>query len=333
MSRTAPGIAQEWPRLRLDDWTETRTALHLWSQIVGKIRMSRTPLINHWWAVTLYVTPRGLSTSGIDCPQGMFDIEFDFVEHGLTVRGSDGSIRGFELTTMSVADFYTRIVENLAALGVETAIQTRPNEVEEALDFTEDHQVRPYDSRAANLFWRQLLQAHRGFVQFRAHFTGKVSPVHFFWGGFDLACTRFSGKPAPKHAGGAPNCGDWVMVEGYSHELSSCGFWPGGGEEGAFYSYAYPEPEGYAEAAVMPTEAYYSKDFRQFLLPYERVRTSGDPDLALSEFLHSTYDAAADCGKWDREALETDPQRWATERSRTRRTGLTPPASPSPEPR
>ena len=213
------------------------------------------------------------------------------------------------------AAYFDQGAETLAALarlGIEAGISARPNEVDPAIPFTEDHQHASYDPQAAHLFWRQLVQAHRVINEFRAYFIGKVSPVHVFWGSFDMACTRFSGRPAPEHPGGAPNCGDWVMVEGYSHELSSCGFWPGGGEEGAFYAYAYPEPVGFAEYPVGPEAAFYSPQFRQFLLPYEAVRTSPHPDLALLEFLQSTYAAAADLAGWDRSQLEADPQRWRT---------------------
>lgn len=300
-----------WPSLRVADWTATRDTLHMWTQIVGKIRLGRMPLINHWWGVTLYVTARGLSTSAIPYDGRIFDIEFDFVDHELVVRSSDGGRRTVALRPRSVADFHAETLQALAELGITVQIQGRPNEVEEAIPFAEDHQHASYDARAANLFWQQLVQADRVIREFRAHFVGKVSPVHFFWGALDLACTRFSGRPAPPHPGGAPNCGDWVMVEGYSRELSSCGFWPGGGEEGAFYAYAYPEPDGFADYTVGPSGAFYSTGFRQFLLPYEAVRTAPDPDRALSEFLHTTYEAAAELGGWDRAALEDDPGRWA----------------------
>jgi hypothetical protein len=209
-----------------------------------------------------------------------------------------------------VADFYRETMRALSELGIETKIQASPNEVEAAIPFDEDQRHASYDPRAAQLFWRQLLQANRVLGEFRSYFVGKVSPVHFFWGAMDLACTRFSGRVAPPYSGSAPNCGDWVMVEGYSRELSSCGFWPGGGEEGAFYSYAYPEPDGFAGHPVTPADAFYSSDFSQFLLPYEAVRTAADPDRALAGFLHTTYEAAAEHGGWDRAALEEDPNRW-----------------------
>jgi hypothetical protein len=301
----------EWPRLRVDDWIPTRDTLHMWTQIVGKIRLAHAPLVNHWWQVTLYVTPRGLTTSAIPYRMGVFDLEFDFVDHRLLLRDSDGGVSGFALEAMPVADFYRRTMRMLDAHGIATRIQPQPNEVELAIPFADDYEHRAYDHRAAHLFWRQLLQAHRVFGEFRARFMGKVTPVHFFWGAMDLACTRFSGRSAPPHPGGAPHCGDWVMREGYSRELSSCGFWPGGGDEGAFYAYAYPEPEGFSGHPVEPADAYYSRDNGQFLLPYEAVRAAAQPDRALSDFLQTTYEAAAERGAWDRASLEDDPNRWA----------------------
>ncbi|WP_066902605.1 DUF5996 family protein [Mycolicibacterium houstonense] len=299
-----------WPSLRVSDWEPTRDTLHMWTQIVGKVRLTHSPLLNHWWQVTFYVSPRGLTTSSIPYGDRVFDMEFDFVDHVLAIRTSDGGSATVALTAKPVAEFYTETLSALRTLGIEAGISAAPNEVDPAIPFAEDHQHASYDPRAANLFWRQLIQAHRVIGEFRSHFIGKVSPVHFFWGSFDMACTRFSGRPAPTHPGGAPNCGDWVMVEGYSHELSSCGFWPGGGEEGAFYAYAYPEPEGFADYTVGPDAAFYSADFKQFLLPYEAVRTAPDPDRALLEFLQSSYAAAADLGGWDRASLEDDPRRW-----------------------
>jgi hypothetical protein len=286
----------------------------MWAQIVGKIRMAHAPLLNHWWQVTMYVSPRGLTTSTIPYGAEAFDIEFDFISHQLVIRASDGASRAIALKAMPVAQFYDRTMRALAELGLDTRISARPNEVDPAIPFAEDHEHNAYDPDAAYLFWRQLLQAARVIGKFRSYFVGKVSPVHFWWGAMDLACTRFSGRPAPPHPGGAPNCGDWVMVEGYSRELSSCGFWPGGGEEGAFYSYAYPEPDGFRDYPVGPAQAYFSDEFGQFLLPYEVVRTAPDPDRAVSQFLHTTYEAAAERGKWDRKALEDDPDRWSDHR-------------------
>jgi hypothetical protein len=298
----------------VEDWIATRDTLHMWTQIVGKVRLVHAPLLNHWWQVTLYVTPRGLTTSAVPYRFGAFDIEFDFVDHELRMRSSDRGTRTIALAPMPVAEFHARTLASLAELGIEAPISARPNEVETAIPFAEDHEHASYDADAAHLFWRQLLAADRVIGAFRSHFVGKVSPVHFFWGSLDLACTRFSGRPAPPHPGGAPNCPDWVMVEGYSHELSSCGFWPGGGEEGAFYAYAYPEPIGFADYPVAPDEAFYSSEYRQFLLPYEAVRTSSDPDRTLTAFLQTSYEAAAELADWDRQTLEADPHRWRDRR-------------------
>ncbi|MBA9001550.1 DUF5996 family protein [Thermomonospora cellulosilytica] len=308
VSRNGRG-ASAWPRLRVSDWTETRDTLHMWTQIVGKIRMAHTPPLNHWWHVTLYVGPRGLTTSAIPYGDGAFDIGFDFLDHQLRVRVSDGDVRRVALGPEPVARFYAEVMAVLEELGIPTRIRTRPNEVEQAIPFEEDHRHASYDPEAARLFWRQLLQAHRVLGRFRSGFVGKVSPVHFFWGSFDLACTRFSGRPAPPHPGGFPNCPDWVMTESYSHEVASCGFWPGGGEEGAFYAYAYPEPDGYADRPAGPAAAFYSPEYRQFLLPYEAVADAADPDRMLAEFLDATYASAAELGGWDRAALETGPRR------------------------
>ena len=303
-------IIQPWPRLRVADWAETRDTLHMWTQIVGKVRLAHAPLVNHWWQVTLYVSPRGLTTSAVPYRDGAFDVEFDFVDHVLVLRSSDGGTRHVALEAKPVARFHAETLRALEELGIDAPIQAHPNEVEPAIPFAEDDRHTSYDPAAAHLFWQQLLQAQRVMGEFRSHFVGKVSPVHFFWGAMDLACTRFSGRPAPPHPGGAPNCGDWVMVEGYSRELSSCGFWPGGGEEGAFYAYAYPEPDGFADHRVRPGEAHYSARNGQFLLPYEAVRTAGDPDGTLMHFLQDTYEAAAECGGWARASLEDDPGRW-----------------------
>lgn len=313
------GPPRAWPRLRVDDWTETRDTMHMWTQIVGKIRLSQAPLLNHWWQVTLYISPRGMTTGPIPHRGGLLDLELDFVEHQLRIRSSNGGERLVGLSSRPVADFYRETLGALEALGIEVTIDPRPNEVEPAIPFAEDHQNTTYDPDAAQLFWHQLVNADRVMGEFRSHFTGKVSPVHFFWGAMDLACTRFSGRAAPAHPGGAPNCGDWVMVEGYSQELSSAGFWPGGGEEGAFYAYAYPEPPGFAEYPIGPDAAYYSVDNGQFLLPYEAVAEAEDPDHYLAEFLHTTYRAAADLGGWDRQRLEDDPHRWQHHRVRAAR--------------
>ncbi|MDO0973900.1 DUF5996 family protein [Mycolicibacterium frederiksbergense] len=305
MSESAAG----WPALRVDDWEPTRQALHMWTQIIGKIRLAHAPLLNHWWQVPLYVSPRGLTTSAIPVDTRLFDVEFDFVDHALKVRVSDGGSGSISLRDLSVAQFHSEVLGLLARLGIEVQISAGPNEVDPAVPFVEDDRAA-YDADAVGKFWQQLIQADRVIGEFRSRFIGKVSPVHFFWGSFDLACSRFSGRPAPPHPGGAPNCGDWVMVEGYSHELTSCGFWPGGGDEGAFYAYAYPEPAGYAEFPGCPDGAFYDGKLRQYLLPYEAVRTANDPEQLVLDFLEFTYVAAADLAGWDRAALEADPKRW-----------------------
>jgi hypothetical protein len=304
-----------WPSLRLDDWAPTRDTIHMWMQIVGKIRLVHSPLINHWWQVALYVTPRGLTTSTIPYAAEAFDIEFDFIDHRLLIRSSTGATGAVALEPRSVADFYAETMRTLDRMGLATRIQSHANEVESAVPFAEDYEHASYDPNCAHTFWRQLLQANRVLGVFRSRFVGKVSPVHFYWGAMDLACTRFSGRDAPRHPGGAPNVGDWVMAEGYSHELSSCGFWPGGGEEGAFYAYAYPEPNGFADHRVGPAEAYYSAELGEYVLPYEVVRQAVDPDRMLLTFLQDTYEAAAVNADWDRGASEADPNRWSASRS------------------
>jgi hypothetical protein len=284
----------------------------MWVQIVGKIRMAHMPLLNHWWQVTLYVSPRGFTTGAVPYRGAVFDMEFDFIDQILAIRKSDGRQEAVPLAARPVAEFYAETLAALDRLDIETRIVGKPNEVEDpAIPFAEDYQHAEYDPDAACTFWRQLVQAHRVLTNFRAAFVGKVSPVQFFWGAMDLACTRFSGRPAPTHPGGAPNCPDWVMVEGYSRELSSCGFWPGGGKEGAFYSYAYPEPDGFSGHRVEPSTAYFSGEHGEFLLPYEAVRTADDPDRAVTRFLQTTSEAAAETGGWDRGALECDPGRLA----------------------
>jgi Family of unknown function (DUF5996) len=296
-----------WPALRVEDWIETRDTLHMWTQIVGKIRLAQMPMVNHWWQVTFYVTPRGLTTGSMPAGDRTFECEFDFCAHRLRITVQGGERREIALEPKTVAAFYAEVMGALSDLGLDVRIWPVPVEIERAIPFDKDTEHASYDADAAQLFWRQLVQADRVLTRFRSRYVGKTSPVHFFWGAMDLAVTRFSGRLAPHHPGGAPNCGDWVMVEGYSHELASCGFWPGGGAEGAFYAYAYPEPDGYAAAPIAPAEAFYSTDNRQFLLPYEFVRTAADPDATLLEFLHTTYEAAADLGGWDRAALEYIP--------------------------
>lgn len=293
-----------WPPLRYDDWADTAQTLHMWTQVVGKVRMMKSPPVNHSWHVVLYVTSRGLSTSPVPNAKGTFEIEFDFIDHKLRIVTTEGDERDFRLEPMTVADFYAKVMAALAELGVDVTIHPIPSEVAEPIAFAKDTVHRSYDAAAVERFWRVLVDSSRVFTLFRSRFLGKVSPVHFFWGAIDLAVTRFSGREAPPHPG-APGLPLRVAREAYSHEVSSAGFWPGGnGFDAVFYSYAYPEPEGYAQAAVRPAEAFYSADLREFVLPYDAVRNSASPDDALMEFLQSTYEAAADLGKWDRKALE-----------------------------
>ncbi|MDO9398605.1 MAG: DUF5996 family protein [Herbiconiux sp.] len=295
--RTTTGTGT-WPALAVDDWADTRTTFHLWTQIVGKVRLAHAPMQNHWWQVPLYVSARGLTTSAIPVDGDVVELEFDLLAHRLELRRSDGRLTGFALEPMSVAAFHARVLEALDALGVAPPAHGAPNEVDPAIPFADDTEHCSYDAAAVTTFWRQLVHAERVLGVFRSEFTGKCSPVHFFWGAMDLAVTRFSGREAPAHPGGVPNCPDHVMVEGYSHEISSAGFWPGGGAEGAFYSYAYPAPEGFADAAV-PEGARYSAELGEFLLPYEVVRASADPDALVHAFLTATFDAAARLGRWD----------------------------------
>jgi hypothetical protein len=303
--------ADSWPALRVDDWAATRETMHMWMQIVGKVRLALAPMVNHWWQVPLYVSARGLTTSVIP-DRRMFDIEFDFIDHQLRIRTTAGAVETVALEPKPVARFYRETMDALARAGIDVTILARPVEVKEAIPFADDHVRHSYDPDQAHAFWGQLVQASRVLTEFRSHFIGKVSPVHFFWGGMDLAVTRFSGRTAPRHPGGSPNCADWVMVEGYSHELSSAGFWPGGGTEGAFYAYAYPEPPGFTTHPVAPGT--YDPAGGSYRLPYEAVRTAPDPDRHLLDFLQSTYEAAAIHGNWDRAALEDNPARRAAPR-------------------
>ena len=303
---TRTDARNNWPTLpALEAWEDTYATVHMWSQIVGKIRLQLFPPINHYWGCTLYVTARGLTTMPVPYGTGMFTIDFDFVEHALRITQSDGAERSFPLEAMSVAAFYGKLMEALAGLGIRVRIYARPVEVVEAIPFAEDTRHASYDADAVYQFWRALVTIEPIFTKFRAEFIGKASPAHFFWGSFDLAATRFSGRTAPKHPGGVPNCPDWVMVESYSHELSSAGFWPGTGlGEAAFYAYAYPTPEGFGESPVQPEAAYFHDTLREFILPYEAVRTAKAPEEALLAFLRTTYTSAATLGGWDRFALE-----------------------------
>jgi hypothetical protein len=292
-----------WPELT--PWDDTRDTLHMWTQIVGKVRLALAPMLNHWWQVTLYVSTRGLTTSLIHVDGRGLEMEFDFLDHVLRLHTSDGARREVALEPRSVASFYEATMAALSELGVKVSIMPRPVEVALAIPFGEDEQHHSYDPAAATRFWRVLLDADRVMSRFRAGFVGKASPVHFFWGGADLAVTRFSGRPAPRHPGGVPNCPDWVQELAYSHEVSSCGYWPGSGPEGAFYAYAYPEPDAFADWPVTPDAASYDPVMGEFVLPYSEVRTADDPDAVLLGFFQSTYEAAAELGGWDRAALET----------------------------
>jgi hypothetical protein len=298
--------ADRWPELPYAAWKDTCATLHLWTQIVGKIRLAQTPWINHSWHVTLYLTVRGLTTSPIPYRGGAFQIDFDFVEHVLWIRTSEGHSRQLMLAPRPVAEFHAELFAALVDLDIRIAILPMPCEIPDAIPFDRDTVHAAYDRDYAHRFWRILLTTHEVFTCFRSGFIGKVSPVHFFWGSFDLAVTRFSGRPAPPHPGGVPHLPDAVAREAYSHEVSSAGFWPGGGpiDDAAFYSYAYPAPDGFADAPVRPSAAFFSKDLGEFVLPYDAVRTAPNPESALLAFLDSTYDAAASLGRWDRAALE-----------------------------
>ena len=278
----------------------------MWLQIVGKIRLVQTPWTNHSWHVTLYITARGLTTSPIPHRAGIFEIRFDFIDHELRILKSDGAMRVIELRPKSVAAFYREVMAGLSELKIDTKINTTPNEVEPAIPFEQDDKHRSYDPEYANRFWHVLAQSDRLFKEFRSRFCGKCSPVHFFWGSFDLAVTRFSGRPAPRHPGGIPHLPDEITREAYSQEVSSLGFWPGNASAPTpiFYSYAYPEPQGFANAKIQPEAALYQSQLREFILPYNAVRSAESPDELLLEFAQSTYDAASTLGKWDRAALE-----------------------------
>ncbi len=299
-----PSSLPDWPELSYPTWQPTCTTLHLWSQIVGKVRTAKTPWLNHSWHVTLYVTPRGLATSAIPDGARNFEILFDFVAHQLRIETSDGAQRAVPLQPQSVADFHAKVLANLRELGIDVAFHGVPNELPDATPFVEDRAPREYVPEQAARFWRVLTQTDRVFKVFRSGFLGKSSPVHFFWGSFDLAVTRFSGRRAPARPGA-----DAITREAYSHEVISHGFWPGSGiiQEPAFYAYAAPEPEGFPRAAVRPAAARYVPELGEFVLPYEAARRAVSPAGDLTAFLESTYDAAAELGGWDREALERRP--------------------------
>jgi hypothetical protein len=299
-----PDVA--WPALPFSEWKETCTALHLWMQIVGKIRLALSPWTNHSWHVTLYVTARGLTTSPIPHGAHTFEILFDFIDHHLRIKKSDGAIETIELRARSVANFYEAVMAALNKLELPVSINTTPNEIPNPIPFERDDAPRAYDPEYANRFWRVLVQADRVFKEFRSRFCGKCSPVHLFWGAPDLAVTRFSGRAAPPHPGGIPHMPDAITREAYSQEVSSLGFWPGNEAmpQAIFYSYAYPEPIEFSEAKIKPAGASYNSQLKEFVLAYDAVRTAESPDATLLDFAQSAYDAAATLGKWDREAME-----------------------------
>jgi hypothetical protein len=301
----SPTKIDAWPALPFPEWRVTCETLHLWTQIVGKIRLATTPWQNHSWHIGLYLTTRGLTTSPMPDGHRTFQIDFDFIDHDLIIGTSDGDVRRLPLRPQSVAEFFAAVMAALADLGIRVRIDEWPNELPSPLRFSEDRVHASYDRDAVRRFFQVLSQVDRVFKHFRTGFLGKASPVHFFWGSFDLAVTRFSGRNAPLHPGGVPHLADEVAREAYSHEVSSAGFWPGAGlDTPAFYSYAYPAPDCFSSAKVRPAEASFNDSLGEFVLPYDAVRTSADPDQALLDFLQSTYDAAADLGKWDRAALD-----------------------------
>jgi hypothetical protein len=298
--------ASRWPSIPVAAWQDTRDTLHLYTQVIGKVRLANEPIANHWWNSTLYLSARGLTTSVMPHRSGpAFQVEFDFVDHRLDVTTVDGGRRSLPLEPRPVAEFYAAVMQMLDDLDVGTAIWPVPVEIPEAIPFPDDRVHASYDPDAVRCFWLALIEIERVFKVFRSRFVGKASPVHYFWGAIDLAYTRFSGRTAPPHPGGVPNCGPHVMWEAYSHEVSSCGYWPGPpGEEGVFYAYAYPDPPGYRDAAMTLAGARWDDDLGEFVLPYELVRTAPNPDAVLLEFLQSTYAAAATTAHWDRTALE-----------------------------
>jgi hypothetical protein len=300
-SNVKSSLAEVWPSLPLEEWKDTYATLHMWTQIVGKIRLTESPPVNHWWHVPLYVTARGLTTSLIPYRTRSFEIDFDFIDHLLIIKTSDGTIQTIALAPRSVADFYQELMRCLHILGIEVEIHARPDEVQNPVPFAEDQEHAAYDSEYANRFWRILVQAKRVFEEFRSGFIGKCSPVHFFWGSFDLAVTRFSGRLAPEREGA-----DRITREAYSHEVISHGFWPGGGsvQGPAFYSYTAPQPAGLDKALIRPPEAFYSQEVSEFLLMYDDMRRAVAPDKALMDFLQSTYEAGANLAKWDCSSLE-----------------------------
>lgn len=304
--RYIPSSAADWPELDFNAWKDSYATLHMWTQIVGKIRLACSPWTNHSWHVALFVTARGLTTSTICHGAKSFQIDFDFIGHKLLIQTSDGAARTMTLRPCTVAAFYEELLSLLDDIGIKIQINTTPNEVADAIPFEQDNVHKSYDAEQVNRFFRALAQADRVFKDFRSRFIGKCSPVHFFWGSFDLAVTRFSGRIAPTHPGGVPNLPDWVAREAYSHEVSSCGFWPGSATlpYPVFYSYAYPESKGFDAKSLCEGRAVYDRTLREFILTYDEVRQDGSPDALLLDFLQASYEAAADLGRWDRESLE-----------------------------
>ena len=289
-----------WPELVLEEWQDTLATLHMWTQIVGKIRLEQTPLVNHWWNVPLYVSARGLTTSPMTYQDRIFEIEFDFIDHTLRIQCSDGSLATLDLRPQTVADFYEEVMEALHGLGIDVKIWPMPVEIPNPIRFDQDQTHKSYDADYVNRWWRALVSVDEVFKEFRTRFIGKVSPVHFWWGSFDHAVTRFSGRLAPPREGA-----DRITIEAYSHEVISHGFWPGGnGVQAAFYAYSAPEPSGLPESKIKPAAGFYSQDMKEFLLPYDAVRQSSSPEEALMDFCQSTYEAGANLARWDRKALE-----------------------------
>jgi hypothetical protein len=299
------GTEHDWPELPWHDWRPTLSTLHMWTQVVGKLRLALSPPLNHWWHVTLFVTARGLTTSPIPYRDRAFEVDFDFIGHRLIVEVDDGRTFETALEPKSVARFYREVVDGLRGLDIAVRIWPRPVEVEEAIPFDVDERHTSYERDHATAFWRGLERADRVLKTFQTSFAGKVSPVHFFWGGFDLATSRYSGRPAPRHPGGIPNCADWVMQEATSREETALGWWPLNPDFGpAFYAYTYPEPPGYPAFRVEPAQAFYDTRLGEFILPYDAVRAASDPDAVALDFLETTYAAGADLGGWDRSQLE-----------------------------
>ncbi|MBD0332287.1 MAG: hypothetical protein ICV66_06490 [Chitinophagaceae bacterium] len=299
---------QKWPAIHYNDWKETLYTVQLWVQIVGKIRLKKMPWTNHSWHVPLYISPTGLTTGSIPYENGIFQIEFDFLNHQLLITSSSGRNEKIDLHPRTVASFYNELFEKLNSMNIPVFIHAVPNEIDPAIPFKRDETHQAYDKEKVNLFWQALVSTYNVFTRFRARFIGKCSPIHFFWGSFDLAVSRFSGREAPKHPGGAPNVPLRVMQEAYSHEVSSSGFWPGGEQfpTPVFYTYIYPTPPSFGEQKVKPKEAFFNKEMGEFLLPYDVVRQSHNPEEILLQFLQSTYEAAANTAQWHREKLEFD---------------------------